>query len=230
MKRVWKILGIAALVAVLGTAAVGVAVMAQEGGSDGPFDFAAKFKEALTGILGVSVEEYDSAVDKAQQQVVDEAVTEGWLTEDQGATMKERMAEAPDMGMPGMGRGFGGHGIGMERGDADLLSIAADKLGIELSDLRTELQDGKAIAGLAEEKGVDTQDIVDAYLAKVKENLDAAVADGKITQKQADYQLEQAQERVTDQLDNTWQDRGRGGFPGGGRPGGRGGFPGQGGE
>lgn len=228
MRKIWKIVGIATLVAVLGAAVVGVVALAQEDtGSTEPFDFAARFKAALADILGISVEEYDAAVDKAQEQVVNEAVAEGWLTEEQAELLRWRMEQAPQGWGKGMGPGMGwlGRGMGGFMGD-NLLSVAADKLGMKLTELLTELQNGKSIADVAEEKGVDTQTIVDAYMAKVKEKLDEAVADGRITQKQADYQLQQIQQRVTDQLDNTWPDDFRG--PKGHR-GGMMGFPGLGG-
>lgn len=224
MTKFWKIVGVTTLIAILGLVAVGAIALAQDSdsGSNGPFDFATRFREALANILGISVEEYDAAVEKAQDQVMDEAVAEGWLTEEQAELLRWRMDQAPGFGMPGMGRGFGRHGWGMRgfMGD-NLLSIAADKLDMKLTELLTGLQDGKSIADVAKEKGIDTQTIVDAYLAQLKENLDEAVTDGRITQKQADYMLQQAEERVTDQLDNTWPSgfggRGKGGmmgFPG----------------
>ncbi len=230
MKRFYKIAGIAALVAILGIATVGAVVMAQDSssGTDEPFDFAARFKAALADILGISVEEYDAAVDKAQERVVDEAVTEGWLTEEQAELLRWRMEQAPQFGGKGLGPGLGpgfGRGMGGFMGD-NLVSIAADKLGMKLTELLTELQNGKSIADVAKEKGVDTQTIVDAYMAQVKEKLDEAVADGRITQKQADYQLQQIEQRVTDQLDNTWPDDCHGYK---GRRGGMMGFPGLGG-
>ena len=229
MKRGWKIAGIALMVAILGVAAVGAVASAQDNGTGGPFDLATKFKEALAGILGISVDDYNAAVDKAQQQVLDEAVADGVLTEDQAEKMQERLAEQPGAGMmgPGMrgGRGMGGQGMmggiggrGMMggMGGSRLLTTAADKLGMSLDDLQAALQDGKTIAGLAEEKGVDIQTIIDAYLAEVKSDLDQAVADGKITQEQADAQLEQAKTQVTERLSNTWQNMGpgRGGYRG----------------
>jgi len=222
LKRLWKIAGIAMLVAVLGIAAVGVAAFAQgdTGTSDSPFDYVTKFKEALAGILGISVDEYDAAVDKAEQQVVDQAVSEGLLTEEQAEKLQQRLE-----GM-GMGRAFGkmGRGMGGISG-VSLRSVAADKLGMELADLNTELQNGKTIAALAEEKGVDTQTIVDAYLAQVKEKLDEKVASGDITQVQADTQLEQAKTSATEQLDSTWEGFGHGGRGHGGMMGsGMGGF------
>ncbi len=87
---------------------------------------------------------------------------------------------------------------------------------MSVEDLHAELKDGETIAEVAEEKGVDTQGIIDTYLAQLEENLAQAVEDGKITQNQADWMLEQAAERAPEQLENTFEGR----FPGGKRPGG----------
>jgi hypothetical protein len=225
MERFWKLAGVAILVAILGVAALGAVAYAQDDEGD-PFDFRGKFREAIASALGVSVEDYDAAVDQAQEQVVGEAVAEGWLTEEQAELLRWRMDQAPGPGMHGMGKGMRGFGPGLRGGGDNLVSIAADELGMSLTDLLTELQAGKSIADVAAEGGVDAQAIADAYLAQIKENLDQSVADGKITQKQADYALEQAGERVTDQLNKTWED-GMRGFPGGGRPGRMRAFPGQ---
>jgi polyhydroxyalkanoate synthesis regulator phasin len=228
MNRVWKIVGVATLVAILGVAAIGAVAYAQEDeGSGFPFNFGERFREALAGILGVTVEEYDAAVEQAQGQVVDEALAEGWLTEEQAQMFKWRMEQGPDFGMRGMGKGFRGFDRGMLGPRDNLHSVAADELGMSLTELLTELQAGKSIADVAGEKSVDVQAIADAYLAELRADLDEAVADGKITQNQADWMLEQAQERVPEQLNNTWEGRFPGGFPGGGRPGRMGGFPGQ---
>jgi len=225
LKRLWKIAGIAMLVAVLGIAAVGVAAFAQgdTGTSDSPFDYVTKFKEALAGILGISVDEYDAAVDKAEQQVVDQAVSEGLLTEEQATQLQSRLDRAPAGAWLGMGFGKMGRGPGGFAG-VSFRSVAAEKLGMELADLNTELQNGKTIAALAEEKGVDTQTIVDAYLAQVKTKLDEKVASGDITQTQADAQLEQAKTGATEKLTATWQDPGHGGRHGGMIDSGTGGF------
>jgi len=221
MKRIWKIVGIVSMVAILGVVSVGAVAFAQddnEGAS--PFDFGQRFKEALAEILGISADEYDAAVDKAQQQVVDEALAEGWLTEDQAEMLRWRLEQAPEGRLPHIAKGFPGlDGRGGMGGlGTHLTSIAADELGLSLTDLLTEMQGGKSIADIAEEKGVDTQAIVDAYLAQLKEDIDEAVAEGNMTQKQADYYLEQAAERAADQLDNVWPegDMGRGGHRGGG--------------
>jgi polyhydroxyalkanoate synthesis regulator phasin len=218
MKRFWKVVGIATVVVILGLAAVGAMAFAQEDGEGFPFDFRAKFKEAIADILDITVEEYDAAVEQAQGQVVDEALTEGWLTEDQADRMRERFDEGS--GMRGMGKGFISpkRGFMGPMGDSPL-SLAAEELDMTISDLRAELEDGKSIADVAEAKGVDPQVIADAYAAQLEENLAQVVENGKITQNQADWMLDQAKERVLDLLNNTFEGRVPGGFPGGGRPG-----------
>lgn len=223
MKRFLTIAGIATLVAVLGVAAVGAVAYAQDGEDAWPFNFGQNFREAIAGILGISVEEYDAAVEQAREQVVDEAKAEGWLTEEQAELRKWRMEQAPGFGRRGMDHGFMGPKRGF--GVGSLADVAADALGMSLTDLLTELKDGKSIAGVAAEKGVDTQVIVDACLAEIKEGLDEAVADGKLTQERADWMLEQAEEKLEDQIDNTFEGRVPRAFPRGGHPGGMRGFP-----
>jgi hypothetical protein len=226
MNKLWKIVGIATLVAVLGAATVGAVAYAQDEGSEGPFAFGTRFREAVAGILGINVDEYDAAVEQAREQVVDEALEEGWLTEDQAERMRERMEQG--FGPRGMDKGFmvprGGF---MGRGGDSLFAVAAEQLDLSVEDLHAELQDGKTIADLAQERGVNPQDIVDTYLAQLGETLNQAVEDGKLTQKQADWMLEQATEAAPDRLENACEGRFPGGMRGGGRPGGMRGFPGQ---
>ena len=111
MSKLWKIIGIATLVAILGVMAVGVVAYAQNDEGEGwPFNFHERFKEILADKLGVTVGEYDAAVEQAQGQVVDEALEEGWLTEDQAERMRERaelMQERMDQGFGFRGRGKG---------------------------------------------------------------------------------------------------------------------------
>ncbi len=224
MKKVWMVIGIATLVAILGAVGLGAVAYAQEDGESSPFDFVGRFKESLAEILGISVDEYDTAVDQAKTQVVEEAQAEGWLTEEQAELMAWQLAQDHDVRMRGMdfGRLPRSHGLG-----DSLTSVAADKLGLSLTELLTELQEDKSIADVAEEKGVDTQTIIDAYAAELKADLDEAVADGNMTQTQADYALEKAQERALDQLETAGLHGVRG--PGHDRHGGMMGIPGLGG-
>ncbi|MEJ2209138.1 MAG: hypothetical protein P8129_08900 [Anaerolineae bacterium] len=207
MKRLWKVIGIGLLVGVVGVALVGAVAFAQDDGdgSSWPFDFRTKLHEAIAGVLGISVDEYDAAVDTAQQQVLDDAVAEGVLTQDQADRIQERADEGLGFG-PKDGF-FGGHGrggmMGGPRGwgDSSMLAVAAEQLGMSQDDLVAALQDGSTIADLAAEQGVDLQDIVDAYVAQRSEDLTAAVEAGRITQEQADAMIEHMSEEMLECLE-----------------------------
>lgn len=217
MKKHWKIVAIVAVVTVLGLVTAGL-VLAQdpEDESDGPFDYDGRFREIVSGILGVTVDEFNAAVGQARDQTLDEAVAEGWLTQDQADQMRERMELAPGADLWGMhmGKGSRGHGRPMGSWGTSLFSVAAEQLGMSESDLKAALQEGKSIADVAAEQGVDVQSIADAYLAQLAEKLNEAVQEGRLAQKQADWMLEQAEGQVADQLSQTWEDCGPHGFPG----------------
>lgn len=81
--------------------------------------------------------------------------------------------------------GMGGFGWS----DHSLIAVAADVLGMEEAELITLLQNGKTIAQVAEEKGVDVAKIVDAFVAEHQEMLNTAVTSGRMTQEQADLMV-----------------------------------------
>jgi hypothetical protein len=81
-----------------------------------------------------------------------------------------------------------------------LVAVAADVLGMEQADLVAELQTGKTIAQVAQERGVDPQTIVDAFIAIRAEILAEAVANGCITQEQADLMLEHLAEEAAEHM------------------------------
>ncbi|MEZ4671156.1 MAG: hypothetical protein R3E39_24895 [Anaerolineae bacterium] len=116
------------------------------------------------------------------------------------------------------------------------LAIIAEQLGLQPAELMTELQGGKTIAQLAEEKGVSLDSITEAIVADHKTALDQAVTDGNLTQAQVDARLALVKADVEAMYDRAWQAPtgrpgfgpadGFGGMNGGmGRPGrGQGGF------
>jgi len=75
----------------------------------------------------------------------------------------------------------------------EALEAAAKVLGMTSDELSTQLWGGKTLAGLADEAGVDLQVVRDAVeaaqLDAVKAAIAQAVADGSITQSQADWLL-----------------------------------------
>jgi len=230
MKRKWILTGTAMLVVVV-VAVVGLGTVAfaepSDEGSGWP-NFRQQLHETIASVLGITVEEYDQAVDQAQEQVVAGALADGWLTEEQAELWQWRMDQAPEGGMRGHGLpGVAGPRGGMLGSGESPISIAADQLGLSLTELLTKLQDGQSIADVAAEHGVDSGSIVAAYLAEVSENLDEAVAEGRLTEKQAELMLSNMEERITAQIENTggaMLGGALGGFGGRGKGGRGGGF------
>lgn len=139
----------------------------------------------------------------------------------QEETPDETTPQAPER--HAHGRGFGRGGM---MGDEVALEAAAEALGMTADELSTQLWGGKILADLAEEAGVDLQDVRDAVEAAqeqaTRDAIEQAVEDGDLTREHADWLLEG--------LDNGYLGgHGCGGFGGHGGFGGRGGFGGHGG-
>jgi lambda repressor-like predicted transcriptional regulator len=110
-------------------------------------------------------------------------------------------------------------------GPADGMSEIANLLGMTPDQVWAERVQGKTLADLASEKGVDTQKLVDVLVASQKTMLDQAVTDNRLTQAQADKWLEWYKQAAALQLTEPYGlGFGFGGMRGG--PGGPGGMRG----
>lgn len=107
-----------------------------------------------------------------------------------------------------------------------MLNIVAQALDMDVQALRAELCEGKSVADVAEEQGVDLHTIVEVILATTEEELAQAVEAGRITQEQADEILGRLAKELPARLEQQRApcDGGRGGRRGPSRGG-----PGQGG-
>ena len=88
-----------------------------------------------------------------------------------------------------------GRGPGDGRGLRDAeLAAAAEALNMTSEEVSTALQSGKTLEQLAEEAGVDLQDVRDAIQAvretELRTRIEQAVSDGTMTQEKADWLLE----------------------------------------
>jgi len=106
-------------------------------------------------------------------------------------------AQGPRGGMGRGGMGVGGH-------ENSLVAVAAETLGLEVDALLTELQAGKTIAEVAAEQGVETQAIIDAFVAPRSIMLTAAVEAGYLTQAQADARLALIEANAAARLEQTF--------------------------
>lgn len=246
MKSNWKRVGVfAGLIALVGVVALGTVAFAQDADDEKnwPFNFRQKVQEAIADVLGISVDEYDTAIETAHGQLLEEAVAEDVLTQEQADQILERMEGGFGFKSMPFGRGRRGHKMGGWMGGPEnsLISVAAEQLGLTVEDLLAELQDGKTIADVAGQHGVGAQTIADGFITIRTEKLDEAVAEGRITQEQADEMLAHMTEEVADHLNEPFheghgpggcRDELHGGFWRGGHRGGGmgrfGGFSGQG--
>ena len=192
MRRLSALFAVLAAVAALGLAA-GTARAA-----DGP-----TIVDDVAARLGTTPEKLRTAFREALAARIDAAVKAGKLTPEQGAKLKERLADAKGLGLRLRGRlahhqrAFV-HGIRLR---THRLGPLASYLGITPQELRSELRSGKSLAQIATAHGKTVDGLVGAITQKAKERLDKAVANGKLTRERADQILA----RLTDAVEQAVQ-------------------------
>ncbi|MEN6429348.1 MAG: hypothetical protein ABFC80_00680 [Coriobacteriales bacterium] len=86
---------------------------------------------------------------------------------------------------------------------ARLADVLADLTGLSLTDIQAKRAAGESIASIAKAEGVDPDAVVDQALAARKAILDQRVAEGALTQAQADAAYAQMSERLSGRVDST---------------------------
>jgi len=157
---------------------------------------------------GVDVQTVINAMVADATAHIDQAVQQGRLTADQAnqrkANLHDRITRLVNEGRPkGEGRGHG-----------PKLDAAAKALGMSTDELRQQLQGGKTIAQVAQDRNVDKQKVIDAIVKDAQDHIDQAVKDGKLTADQANERKANLKDRITSLVDNGPQ-QGRDGGPGG---------------
>jgi len=189
---------IAGAVAGLAVAGGGAAYAATHMGSSPKQENQAIVNDAAKQ-LGVQPSQLSAALKQALENRVDAAVAAGRLTKAEGAEIKQRI-EAGDVplfagpGGPGGPGSFGHHHGGPFGG----LDAAATYLGVNQTQLRTQLESGKSLADVAKAKNKSVDGLVTALVDAAKKHLDSTVAAGRLTQKQADSILSDLKSHVTD--------------------------------
>jgi hypothetical protein len=84
-----------------------------------------------------------------------------------------------------------------------LIRNTAEISGMTPAEVVTELRAGKSLAQVAESKGKTADEVIAAARAKIKARLDQAVANGRITQEQADQMLQRFDEKAPEVMNNT---------------------------
>jgi superoxide dismutase len=178
-----------------------------------------QMQQAMADALGMTVEELDAAhaegktpweiaeeqgVDLADvrdtmrvpfEQMLDQAIAGGMLTQEQADTIHQHMADGhgPWEGRGGFPRFPGKHGdhpfLDPEQAGAHheaMQQAIADAFGLTVEELDAAHAEGKTLWGIAEEQGVDLADVRDTMRVPFEQMLDQAVAGEMLTQEQAD--------------------------------------------
>ncbi len=114
----------------------------------------------------------------------------------QGSATPTPAAPAAGCGMTG-----GGYGVGM-RGGSNMFTVVAELLGLTPAQLTAELQSGKTLLEVAQAHGKTAQEVVAAVMAPRIEQINAAVAAGRLTQAQADQMIATMTENMTEMLES----------------------------
>jgi hypothetical protein len=187
----WKSKVVAGAAAALAVGGAGAGIAATKLTSS-PSDESQAVISAAAKQLGVQPNALSSALKKALEDRVDAAVAAGRLTKAQGNELKQRIESndfplvAPRFGHDGFGHhGFGHHGF-------PGLDAAAGYLGLSEDALHSRLESGNTLAQVAKDQGKSVDGLVAALKAGLKQHLDEAVSDGRLTKAQADRILSNA--------------------------------------
>jgi hypothetical protein len=166
----------------------GVAVA---GPGDG--DRSARCDERLAKIAeerGVSVEQLEANIEARLLARIDAAEKAGRISSERAAKLRDRVSEGSLC--------RAAHHRKARIAAHSMIGAAAKFLELDRAELREQLP-GNSLAGLAEKQGKKVADLKNAMLAPAKERLAEAVANGRITQAQADELLDKL-EMLVDKL------------------------------
>ena len=149
----------------------------------------------LADEAGVNLQTLRDAVEAARTEElkanITQAVTDGSMTQTEA-----------DWRLKGIELGYSsGLGKGLLNARGDLkdaqMTAAAEVLGITVQDLENQLWAGRSLSAIAGKAGVELQSVTDAMTAArstaATQEIEQALADGTITQEQADWLLEGVQ-------------------------------------
>jgi hypothetical protein len=144
--------------------------------------------------LGVQPSALSNALKKALENRVDAAVADGRLTKDQGDALKQRIesGDFPLLGGVPFGSGHFGHFAPFVA-----LDTAASYLGLTEAQLRTQLNNGKTLAQVAQAQNKSVDGLVNALVDGATKKLDSAVSAGRLTKSQEQSILADLKTRVT---------------------------------
>jgi polyhydroxyalkanoate synthesis regulator phasin len=148
------------------------------------------------------------------RESLQDLVDDGTISAEQADAVAAHLVEnRPDRGRfgdhegRGPGRGAGhlpglggpGHGRFGSPFDGEVL----ETLGIDAATLRAGLEDGKSLAEIAAEQGVEVQTLIDELVAEGSERIDEAVTNGRLDADQAADRKAELESRITEMVNRS---------------------------
>lgn len=126
-------------------------------------------------------------------EALDGLVADGALTQEQADAVRDGVRQGAEEWRaehPGRRHGHPSHGRGHGRARPTRAlrgawEAAAEAIGVEPKALRDGRRDGRSIAEIAQEAGVERQAVIDAIVAQANERIDQAVTNGHIDAERA---------------------------------------------
>jgi uncharacterized protein YidB (DUF937 family) len=145
--------------------------------------------------LGVEPSKLSAALKKAYEDRVDAAVADGTITKAEGDALKQRLESD---GLPLVAPPLGFRHFGFDHHGPPGAQAAAKYLGLSESQLRSKLESGKTLAQVAKDEGKSVDGLVAALKDDLKQKLDQAVSDGRLTKAQEQKVLAEADQRLNE--------------------------------
>ncbi len=158
------------------------------------------FLQRLANNLGITTDKLQQGLKDTANQYVDQALANGKITQQQADQAKQNIANGN--GMNGLRKFF-------ERRDQrwDMLrqatwNDAAKALNMSPQDLKSELQSGKSLKTVIQEKNMTVDQFVANVISEVKSQLDSKVQSGALSSQQEQKILDTLQTRLTNMINN----------------------------
>jgi uncharacterized protein YidB (DUF937 family) len=179
----------------------------QSGATDPGSERCMDFNARLAENLGISEEDLESAMTATQLELLDEAIADGDVDEEDAGAIREQI-ESGDQQIC-LGFGFNKHLSGAFEKPGFLPAFGllsepaavAEFLGVDPAEVLEAFAGGDSLAELAEANG-KTRDELKAYLTeRVQARLDEAVANGMLEQQNADELIAEFEEHLDTLID-----------------------------
>jgi hypothetical protein len=144
---------------------------------------------------------------QAIEQALEGLVEDGTISQEQAGAVAEELDDSPAIGHWWWGHHDHGAWDGLAADFEAGWTAAAQALGMTVDELETALEEGKSLADVAAEKGVDAQRVTDALVNAANTRIDERLADGSLTQQQADELKAEISDWVGAAVDNDWWSR-----------------------